>query len=121
MKTGEGMRPEQGWQWPTGFWRWPSVRWVRNDGYGNTATWATRLRHLREEWLTERPCPQRCSRGGGAHRRPAGEVVEEGGRPVEEVASVCAVLREVPVGPGDDRSDSLMWMASAVVGVDGGR
>jgi hypothetical protein len=31
--------------------------------------------------------------------------VEEGGRPVGEVAGVHTVLREAPVGPGDCRSD----------------
>jgi hypothetical protein len=45
-----------------------------------------------EKWLTRRPCPQRRSRGGVAHRRPAGVAAEEGGRPVGEVASVCMVL-----------------------------
>jgi hypothetical protein len=47
--------------------------------------------------------------------------VEEGGRPVREVVRVHAVLREAPVGPGDDRSDPSMWMASTTVGVNDGR
>jgi hypothetical protein len=70
--------------------------------------------------LTERPCPQLRSRGGGAHRRPTGEAAEEGGRPVREVAGVCAVLREVPVGLGNGQSDPSTWMALTTVGVDGG-
>jgi hypothetical protein len=47
--------------------------------------------------------------------------VEEGGRPVGEVAGVRTVHREAPVGPGDCRSDPSTWMASVAVGVDGGR
>jgi hypothetical protein len=67
------------------------------------------------------PCPQRCSRGRDARQRPAGEAAEEGGRPVGEVAGVCAVLGEALVGSGDGRSDPSTWMASTTVGVDGGR
>jgi hypothetical protein len=47
--------------------------------------------------------------------------VEEGGRPIGEVSGVRAVLGEAPVGSGDGRSDPSTWMASATVGVDGGR
>jgi hypothetical protein len=52
------------------------------------------------EMLTRRPCPQRCSRGGGARWHPAGEAVEEGSRPVGEVAGVRAVLGEALLGLG---------------------
>jgi hypothetical protein len=47
--------------------------------------------------------------------------MEEGGQSNGEVVGVRAVLREVPVGPGDGRSDPSKWMASTAVGVDGGR
>jgi hypothetical protein len=48
--------------------------------------------------------------------------VEEGGRSVVEVAGVHAVLREAAVGSGGGGwSDPSMWMASVMVGVDGGR
>jgi hypothetical protein len=33
---------------------------------------------------------------------------------------VCAVLGEAPVGSRDGQSDPLTWIASAVVGVEGG-
>jgi hypothetical protein len=121
VKTGEGRRPEQRRWWSAGFRRRPSARWVGNGGYGNMATWGTRLRHLEEEWLTGRPCPQWHSRGGGAHWRPAGEAAKEGGQPIREVAGVHAVLGDVPVGPGEGRIDLSTWIASAAVGVDGGR
>jgi hypothetical protein len=68
-----------------------------------------------------RPCLQWRSTGGGAHQRPAREVVEEGGRPVREVAGVHVVLGKAPVGLGDGWSDPSTWMASAAVGVDGDR
>jgi hypothetical protein len=47
--------------------------------------------------------------------------VDEGGRPVREVAGVRVVLGETPVGLGDGWSDPSTWMASAAVGVDGDR
>jgi hypothetical protein len=57
----------------------------------------------------------RGGRGRGARRRPAGEVAEEGGRPVGEVAGVRVVLGEAPVGPGNGRSDPSTWMASSTL------
>jgi hypothetical protein len=73
------------------------------------------LRHLEEEWLTERPCPRWRSRGGGARRCLAGEAAEEWGRLVGEVAGVLAVLGEVLVGLGNGWSDPSTWMASATL------
>jgi hypothetical protein len=69
--------------------------------------------------LTRRPCPQRRSRGGGARWHLAGEAVEEGSRPVGEVAGVRTVLGEALLGLGDGRSDLSTWMAMAAVGVNG--
>jgi hypothetical protein len=45
--------------------------------------------------------------------------VEEGSRPVGEVAGVRAVLEEALLGLGDGRSDLSTWMAMAAVGVNG--
>jgi hypothetical protein len=41
--------------------------------------------------------------------------VEEGGRPVGEVAGVRAVLGMVPVGAGSGWSDPSTWMASTTL------
>jgi hypothetical protein len=64
-------------------------------------SWGTRLTHLREEWLTGRPCPQQRSRGWGAHRRLAGEAAEVGSQLAREVIGVHTVLGEAPVGPAN--------------------
>jgi hypothetical protein len=115
------LTPGTGWQWPVRFRHLRLVRWVGDGGWGNMVRWGARLRHIGEECLTGRPCPQRRSRCGGAHRRSAREVAEEGGQPVREVTGVRTVHREAPVLLGDGRSDPSTWMTLAAVGVDGGR
>jgi hypothetical protein len=49
------------------------VRWVGDDGYGDTTMWVTRLRHLGEEWLTE----MALGDGGGSTEGVTGARPEE--------------------------------------------
>jgi hypothetical protein len=77
----------------------PNSGWAGRPG-SMPAGWCTHFGGRDSGELIGASPPHRRSGGGGARQHPVREAEEKGGRSVEEVAGVCAVLVRCRLGRG---------------------